>query len=176
METTEEKKKSFSAQYSELLVKYPLLVNAVQGAIIAGLGVLASQVLSGMENFDYTEVWIMMLINFAYHPPVLMWFNSILRKSNMKIIPLLIADQAFFSPFFTAGIVSIRLLLLGTELRAIPGIVLDVVPKAMGPSWLFWVPSKAIIFLYVPPMYQLLAGNAFAFVWTIIFAMILQAK
>jgi hypothetical protein len=94
----------------------------------------------------------------------------------MKIIPLLFVDQALFSPFFTAGIVSLRLLLLGTDLRAIPGIVLDVVPMAMGPSWMFWVPSKAIIFLYVPPMYQLLAGNAFAFVWTIIFAMILAAK
>jgi protein Mpv17 len=176
MEATEGKKKSFSAQYRDLLLKYPLLVNAVQGAIIAALGVIASQILSGMKQFDFSEVWIMMLINFAYHPPVLMWFNSVLQKSNMKIIPLLFVDQALFSPVFTAGIVSLRLLLLGTDLRAIPAIVMDVVPKAMGPSWMFWVPSKAIIFLYVPPMYQLLAGNAFAFVWTIIFAMILQAK
>lgn len=167
------KKKSIGAQYNDLLVRYPLVVNGVQAAVIAAMGVLISQSLSGLREFDFKEVFIMMLINFAYMTPVLMWFNTLLIKSNLKIIPLLVVDQGLFAPVFTAGIIGLRLLLLGVDPHSIPTTLWDVVPNAMLSSWMFWVPVKAVIFLYIPPIYQLLAGNAFSLVWNVIFAMIL---
>ena len=167
--------KSLATSYNDLLIRYPLMINGLQAAIIAGLGVLASQLLNG-NHFDFIEVYIMMFINFAYHTPILLAFNNILQKTGLRILPMLIIDQLLFSPLFTCGIVGLRLLLLGNSIYNIPNMIWSVVPGAMISSWMFWVPSKAIIFNFVPPMYQLLAGNAFSFIWTIIFAMILQKK
>lgn len=168
------KKKSVGALYNDLLVQYPLLTNGIQSAIIAGLAVITSQYLADATKFDLGEVNIMMLINFAYMTPLLIWFNGILQRANLKMIPMLVADQLLFSPLLTAGIVACRLLLLGVDIHRVPGMVWDVVPKAMISSWMFWVPAKALIFAYVPPVYQLLAGSALSFIWTIIFAMILS--
>ena len=135
---------------------------------------LVSQLIAKADRFDTTEVRIMMLINFAYLTPVLFWFYSYLAKFNLSFIARLLIDQLLFSPLLTAGIVGLRLYLQGATIQEIPMMVIAVVPTAMKSSWLFWFPSRAIIMLYVPSMYQLLANNAFALVWNIIFATILR--
>ena len=168
------KKNSFGAQYNDLLVKYPVVINGIQAALIAAVGVLISQTIAGLKEFDFKEVYIMMFINFTYMTPLLIWFNSLLMKSNLKIFPLLFVDQGLFAPVFTSGIIGLRLFLLGSNPSSIPPTLWAVVPNAMISSWMFWVPVKALIFLYVPPIYQILVGNAFSLVWNVIFAMILS--
>lgn len=174
----DDKKKDNSAlaQYKNLLVRYPLLVNGLQAAVIAGLSVLVSQIIAGVPVFDWIEVRVMMLINFAYHTPILLQWGGFLSRSNMSFPTKLIIDQALFSPFFTAGIIGWRLYLLGTDMNEIPGLLIATVPGAMMSSWLFWVPAKAVILMFVPAMYQFLANSGFAFVWNIIFAAILRTK
>lgn len=174
----DDRKKDHSAfaQYKNLLVRYPLLINGLQAAIIAGMSVLVSQIIAGAPEFDWVEVRIMMLINFVYHTPILLQWGGFLGRSNMNFPTKLIIDQALFSPCFTAGIIGLRLYLLGTNVKEIPGLLIATVPGAMMSSWLFWVPAKAIILMFVPVMYQFLANSGFAFVWNIIFAAILRAK
>ena len=173
-EIDKKKKSTLLSQYNTLLARYPLLINGVQAAILAGIAVFLSQLIQGLKVFDYKEIQIMMLINFAYHTPVLMWFTGVLAKSKMSLIPKIIVDQFIFSPLFVCGIVSIRLLLLGTAVHTIPNEVISIVPGAMLYSWCYWVPAKSFIFSYIPPMYQYLTMNAFSLVWNVIFAMILS--
>jgi hypothetical protein len=170
------KGRALGAKYGEYMNTHPFMANGVQGAVLAGMAVLVSQIITKSPMFDYRESLIMMIITFLYSTPILLWWNSRLTRTHLKMLPQLIVDQALFSPVFTAGIVAVREALLGTSLSRIPGIVWHIVPKAMISSWMFWVPAKAAIMMFVPPMYQLLAGNALSFVWTILFAMILKDK
>jgi len=173
---TKEKKNTWLTWYKSLLVQYPLLMNGVQAALMAGLGGFLSQMIAGVTKFDFHEIQIMMLINFAYHTPILIWFSTLLAKSKMNLVTKVVVDQLFFSPVFTSGIVAVRLLLKGTDIKSIPAEVINVVPGAMLYSWMFWIPAKTFILAYVPVMYQFLVNNAFALVWNIIFAAILNAK
>eukprot|EP00601_Ochromonadales_sp_CCMP2298_P008557 CAMPEP_0173203970 /NCGR_PEP_ID=MMETSP1141-20130122/19826_1 /TAXON_ID=483371 /ORGANISM="non described non described, Strain CCMP2298" /LENGTH=175 /DNA_ID=CAMNT_0014129509 /DNA_START=6 /DNA_END=530 /DNA_ORIENTATION=- len=156
---------SIVANYNALINRYPLLVNGTQSACISALGVLASQVLSGVAEFNFSEVAVMMLINFIYNTPILLWFYGNLSKSKESILVKLFIDQVVFSPVFTTGLISLRLLLLGTEMARIPSIVTAVVPTAVASSWFFWLPCRGLIMLYVPVALHLLAGNLLAFVW-----------
>jgi len=174
VEKGDEKKNTLFTQYKNLLTRYPLIINGIQAAVIAGLGVILSQVISGAKVFDFREVRVMMAINFAYHTPILIWFGKLLSNSKLSLLAKVIVDQLFFSPVFTAGIISVRLLLLGTDINSIPSLVISIVPGAMFYSWMFWVPAKAFILGYVPVMYQFLVNNALGLIWNIIFAAILS--
>lgn len=174
----DDKKKENSAfvQYKNLLVRYPLLINGIQAAIIAGLSVIVSQFIAGVPVFNFVEVRTMMFINFAYHTPILLQWGGFLSRSSFNFPTKLFIDQVLFSPCFTAGIIGLRLYLFGTDVKEIPALLIATVPGAMMSSWLFWVPAKAFILLSVPVMYQFLVNNAFAFVWNIIFSAILRTK
>ncbi len=170
------KKTTFFAVYNSLLIQYPFLVNGIQSAILAGVGVVLSQVISGSESLDLLEIRTMMIINLVFCTPVLIWFNRKLERSGSTIMAKLFFDQLVFSPLFTAGIIGLRLYLMGADIEGIPQQVLDVVPAAMKSSWLFWFPARFITLKFVPPAYHLLCGNLFALVWNVIFSMILAAK
>lgn len=168
-----DKKKTFFAIYNDLLIQYPLLINGIQAATIASLGVIASQLIAGVKEIDYVEVQIMAIINFIFMTPVLMWFYKLLQTLPYNVYGKLFLDQAIFSPLFTSGIISLRLYLLGSDINEIPLLVYKIVPSAMISAWLFWIPVRFIMISFIPPVLQLIVGNAFSFIWNIIFAMIL---
>lgn len=170
------KKNSFFAVYKDLLIRYPFLVNATQGAIFALIAGLISQWLLNVPSFDWNEIYVMMLIGFAFNTPVLIWWSGVLQKLKLSIYLNLILDQLAFSPVFTASIISLRHYLKSGDISSIPTIVLEVVPKAQSSSWLFWIPVRFLILLYVPPIYQLLAGNLGALVWNIIFFFLMNTS
>ncbi len=169
------KKEGFFAGYNHLLARYPLLINGVQAAVIAGLGVLASQVIVGLKAFDWAEVRAMMLINFAFNTPILLAFANFNAQMKASALEKLALDQLIFSPVFTVGIISLRLYLLGTNLGEIPGVVMAILPRAMKSSWMFWLPTRFLIMTYIPLNLQLLASNLGGFVWNIIFAMLISS-
>lgn len=172
----ESKKNSLFSKYNTLLIKYPLLVNGIQAAILAGMGVILSEVINGKSSFDWLEVRTMMIINMVFNTPVLIWFYKQLDRIKGGVLPKLLVDQLLFSPVFTACIIGLRLFLIGADVSDIPNTVMAVVPKALLSSWLFWVPQRFLTLTYVPPAYQLLCGNVCALVWNVIFTMILTAK
>ncbi len=175
-ENGEKKDKSLFATYNTLLIRFPLLINGVQAAILAGLGVVISQLVTGDLEYDWLEIRTMMVISLVFSTPILLWFFKQLERMQSGIIVKLLVDQLLFSPPFTAGIVALRLFLVGTPLSDIPQLVLTVVPKAMMSSWMFWFPQRFLTLKYVPPAYQLLCGNVCALAWNVIFTMILTAK
>ena len=103
------KKQSLYAIYNDLLVTYPLLVNGTQSSIITGLGVITSQIIIGVKQYDYIEIKIMMFINFIFITPILLIFYKQLSKLSINNMFKLIIDQFVFSPLFTFCILSLRL-------------------------------------------------------------------
>lgn len=175
----DDKKQSLYATYSDLLVKYPLLVNGTQSSAITGLGVFTSQIIVGNINkvsqqYDFTEVKIMMLISFIFITPILLSFYKLLNNLTVGNLGKLIIDQFLFSPVFTFGILSLRLYLLGENISDIPAIVLKVLPSVMITAWMYWIPIRFIMLTYIPPTLQLLVNSGFGFIWNIVFAIVLS--
>jgi hypothetical protein len=168
------KKRSWLAAYNSALSRYPLAVNGFQGALIAGLGVITAQMISSGVLINWREVGVMMTINFFYHTPLLFWFQNTLTKYNFPFLVKLAIDQFLFSPLFTCGIVAFRLVLLGNPVYTIPQTVLQTVPSAMAYSWMFWIPVRSFILLFIPSMYQLLTASGFNFIWNILLAFVLK--
>jgi len=169
------KKQSFYAVYNDLIVTYPLLVNGTQSSIITGLGVITSQIIIGVKQYDYIEIKVMMFINFIFITPILLIFYKQLSKLSINNMFKLIIDQFVFSPLFTFCILSLRLYLLGeNHIYQIPIEVLKVLPSVMLSAWLYWIPARFITLTYIPPMLQLLVNSGFGFIWNIIFAIVLS--
>lgn len=171
-----DKKSSLFAQYNSLLIRYPFLVNGIQSAILGGIGVIISEIISGHLQIDWLEVRTMMIINLVFNTPILLWFSKQLERMNHGILTKLFIDQLLFSPLFTAGIIGLRLYLVGEDINDIPNQVMATVPVAMKSSWLFWFPQRYLTLKYVPSSYQLLSGSLCGLVWNVIFTMILSAK
>lgn len=161
-------------RYNRALESHPLLVNGLQAAVIAGLGVLASQFISGLKHFDWLEIRVVMLLNFAFNTPVLLAFYGYLNEAFSSNISKLVIDQFCFSPVFNAAFIGLRLYLLGTSHVEIPGILYAVLPKAITTAWMFWLPTRFFIISLTPPTLQLLFGSMAGFVWNIIFSMVLN--
>ena len=175
-EVSKDKKVSILDSYNAAVAKHPFLVNAIQAAVLGGLGTYISEVIKGAPVIDTNEIFIMILINALFNTPILLRFCGFLEKMKGGVIPKLLVDQLLFSPVFTAAIIALRLFLIGTKVDSILPIVKDIVPKAMKSSWLFWFPQRYLTLSYVPPQHQLLCGNVCALVWNVIFSMILTSQ
>ena len=175
-----DKKDSLFAKNQSLLDEYPVLINTIQGTILTALSVVTSHIVKGLTKgspiyIDTREVIVMSVIQALWITPVLMWFYSKIINpmpgSNMR---KLIIDQIAFSPPFTATIIGLRMFLMGkTPIDTIPAALYVAFPSAVGSSWLFWLPIRFMTISYIPPIYHLLAGSLFSFVWNVIFSLIL---
>jgi hypothetical protein len=160
------KKQSLYAVYNDLLVTYPLLVNGTQSSIITGLGVITSQIIIGVKQYDYIEIKVMMFINFIFITPILLIFYKQLSKLSINNMFKLIIDQFVFSPLFTFCILSLRLYLLGeNHIYQIPIEVLKVLPSVMLSAWLYWIPARFITLTYIPPMFHSLVYTGFTYIY-----------
>ena len=169
--------KTFSSRYSDFVSKYPMIANQIQGALITAAGVLVSQVVSsgGGLKFDWVEVRVMALIVAFFNTPILMWFLKFLSNSKYSTPVQLLIDQFVFSPPFTFGILFWRYYLLGlTPTLLIPFQVIAILPTTMMYAWCFWIPARYFILVYVPSNQQLLTINICAFIWNVIFPLILK--
>lgn len=176
---SESKKTTLFARYNSLLAQYPFFMNGSQAAIIAGSAVLLSQTFippkgSSIAIYDLSEVWVMMLINFAFITPILLWFFGWLNRNVNGVVMKLLFDQFVFSPFFTASIIALRFILKGGNPNEIPKMLLLVLPKAQLAGWMFWIPARFFILTFIPKQLALLVNSLFALLWNIIFSILLQ--
>ena len=137
-------------------------------------------------------------INFFYMTPVILFFSGFLANVNKmlgaetkdkegkpkglnknQLLWLnVFIDQVLFSPFFTAGIIALRHYgYFGFKdwnyfSSSVIPLLREVLPSAMLYAWCFWIPVKFFMFSSVPPIYQLLVANLFAFVWNMIFTLV----
>lgn len=166
--------KDLQRAYNDLVTQKPFLTNATQGAVITALGVITSQILQGWGKVEFKEIFVMSMLNFFYITPVCMKFFSFLDTVRGGILVKLMVDQFAFAPIFNFTIMSLRLLLRGEdEYSSIPFTVAQQLPAAMLYAWVYWIPLRALAMAYVPPSLMLLVNCACAFVWSIIFAMVL---
>jgi hypothetical protein len=155
-----------------------------------------------LTSIPWQEINIMGFINFFYITPLVYGFTCYflvyLEKINYFSLPnvlfhhqltknedvaiKLFLDQLIFSPPLTAGILVLRYYCYYVNAfdrdflihTMIPQFLKDQLPKTMIYSWCFWIPMKYLIYHYVPMVYQVLAGSVGAFVWNIIFTLIMN--
>ena len=153
-------------------------MNAIQSSMIASTGVVISQIISSSsEKFvlNWLEIRVMAMIVAFFNTPILLWFFKFLSTSKMGIFAQLLLDQFIFSPPFSAGIITLRFIFInGIPLSGILSQLITVLPKAMMTSWMFWIPCRFLMLIYVPAHLQLLVVNMCALVWNVIFALILK--
>ena len=156
--------------------------NAVQTSLINATGTLLSQGivknLSGKTiEFDFAEVFVMIMISFFYMTPILMIFFSKLNSMKGGVVAKLVVDQFVFSPFFTTGIIALRLIFYTkADISTVPALLYTIVPKAMQSAWLFWVPARFIVISYISEDKHMLVSNVLSLFWNIIFTMTLNQK
>jgi hypothetical protein len=170
-------KEDIMVSYQSLLMRYPLIINAIQSCVLAAIGVIVSQLLTAGEVFDELEIHVMMILNVLFLTPVLyVFYTKVLSAvDHFGLLVTLLVDQLLFSPLFTASIMILRLWMRGSDKTSIVSEVLGLLPNTMLSSWCFWIPARFIILKFVPIPLQMLVGNVFALMWNVIFAMIVNA-
>jgi hypothetical protein len=164
--------------------------------------VLKAKEMDFLTTIPWQEINIMGFINFFYITPLVYGFTCYflvyLEKINYFSLPnvlfhhqltknedvaiKLFLDQLIFSPPLTAGILVLRYYCYYINAfdrdfliyTMIPQFLKEQLPKTMIYSWCFWIPMKYLIYHYVPIVYQVLAGSIGAFVWNIIFSLIMN--
>ena len=172
------------------MARYPLLMNEVQSGIITASAVACSNVVTG-ENIDHIEVLIMTIVTLTFITPILLRYFDWLGSLKLPVLHGLVLDQLIFSPIFTTGIITYREFVhdimfggpldLSTLMNADNVMqrivkVAQIVPSIMIKSWGYWVPLRLLILKFVPPMYHVVIGSAFSFIWQIIMALALKGK
>jgi hypothetical protein len=182
--TTKDSKKSketLFSKYMNLMDNYPLVMNTIQGTLIAACSVIVSQYIICKEksNFvvDTWEVNVMSSIQLAFIAPVLFFYcGNILPLVPFGNAGQLIADQFIFSPIFTSAIVALRLYFYdGKIMNEIPDVLVKIMPSTMSYCWLFWIPVRLYAIVYIPLKYHLLYAAIMSFFWNIIFSLVLSS-
>ena len=128
------KKASIFSKYQILMIKHPLFMNAIQSAMITSCSVIVSQIMHAggwPSTVDWHEVLIGASVAGIWITPVLLIWFDMCSKMPFDSMTKLALDQLFFSPFFTASIVSLRTLLSGKMPYAqMPAHLLVLIPKA----------------------------------------------
>eukprot|EP01038_Epipyxis_sp_PR26KG_P004659 gene4659-6546_t len=177
----DKKKDSFLATYQSLLARYPLLINGIQSALIAGVAVIITYFINNFNNqtekqkdFDYVELRAMMLINLCFITPVLLNFFKYLNSWKAHLLVKLFVDQILFSPILNTCIIGLRMFLIGVDISEIPNQLIEIAPKAIYAAWMFWIPIRFITLVYIPATYHLIFGNICGLFWNILLTLILS--
>jgi hypothetical protein len=128
---------------------------------------------NGDNNSDLTKlsvnwqsVYYSLIISSMYMTPILIVFFSYLGRSKLSKPQKVFVDQFLFAPMYTAGIIALRLLFIGSlPLSQIPAQVVSAMPRAMMYGWLFWIPSKIILHEYIDNRYHLLLSQVLSLFW-----------
>jgi hypothetical protein len=176
-----------------LLERYPLLQGMIETGVINICGTLLSQAIMSYNRFDssksvsafdiskdvtfdWWEVTVMGLIAMFFIAPVIsMFFTWLNNFTTGGLVGKIFVDQFLFGPVFTACIIGLRLFFYsGLALQEIPSMLVGIVPTAQKTAWIFWIPARVLVLLYVPVNKHMLCGNLLSLVWGVIFTMILS--
>ena len=126
----------------------------------------------------YIVVVMVIVSAFWITPVLLVFYGRVLSKLQFGgggVLVKLVFDQLLFSPFFTASIVTLRIIMMKeipySELLAA---LYVMIPKSIVTSWMFWIPARGVIIYLVPPHLQIVTGSILSVVWNILFSMILR--
>ena len=179
MVLTKNDRKSLYGSYKDALVRFPLIINGIQSAILTSIGVLISQYLSSKDSwkFDLNEVRVMALISVVVNTPMLHYFYKYLSNSGYSAVIQVLIDQFSFSIALNFLVLSARLLLLhGTSFAAVPFAALKLLPTVMFYCWFFWIPARYLTISYIPSYFHLLTSGICAVAWRAIFCIVINGK
>lgn len=188
------KKAGLSATFQSLLIRYPMAMGILQSGVFAAAGSVVAQLCFTDEPFTLNKVYTQMFISMVCIAPVVaLWFRF-LFSLNLHWVKATLIDQFMFSPIFNSYIFFFISATLGGGVRvALPDLSADVLnltvsidttvfPSLLSfePVWRtqliaypIWLPATLLREKVVPPHLAQLFTNAVAFVWNIIFALII---
>lgn len=166
--------------YQNAMITWPVLMNQTQSAIITAAAVVSSQYI--FKTIDLVEMYAMVIVTIMLITPVLLKFYSILPKLKLSVLQMLVLDQFMLSPVFNGMIIASRFYVLkllkhegeiNMDNMTILTTTMNILPMAVGVSWIFWIPQRYITFKYVPPVFQQVFGTICSFFWNLILAYLL---
>lgn len=104
-----------------------------------------------------------------------LWYTTINRHLQGKVLRLLALDQLLFTPSYTPLCLGVIYTLEGQQ----PADTVDAVKKAYWPtvcaSWAVWVPAQACNFAFIPSRFQVLYINCVGLLWSVCLATLSHA-
>uniref|UniRef100_A0A7S2S8M7 Uncharacterized protein n=1 Tax=Rhizochromulina marina TaxID=1034831 RepID=A0A7S2S8M7_9STRA len=196
-DTEDEKKTSSSGVFRTLMVRFPVLMNGLQGGVLSGLSVVTKQLLFGassMAEIDWAEVCQFSFIScFVVTPLVIPWMKALYSRPLPMPVQLL-ADAIYCGIFVNAVFVAALVLTkavqdplcgspqslllescqshLAAQLPEIHSAVFSygfLEKFALG-SQKLWLPAKIAMVLFIPPVFHGVWCNVVNFIWTVILA------
>ena len=193
----DDKKSGLGAYYKTLVSRRPVLMGIVQGGVISGFSNVTQQLFFGSEPFSMGPVYKQIFIAVACIGPVISLWLKILFSFKLHWVTATCVDQFLFSPVFNAYIFFFISAFLGGGLSVtLPdfssstyNLTFSLVPSAFPSIFAFepiwktqraaypvWLPATLLREKVVPPHLAGLFNNMVAFIWNIIFAMILASS
>ena len=181
--------KSAWAKYQKLLKKKPFTMNVIQTGALAMAGNVTAQLTVTSGPFSITPVIEQGVLGVTFIAPIVYLWFSFLGKMKMHWTKVTLIDQFVFSPilnvaiflyisaFFKGGLSilssSDALSLKLTYGLFPPLLTFNPVHSTQAKAYLLWLPATIVRELYVPPPLAPVFVNLCAFVWNIVFSIIL---
>jgi hypothetical protein len=184
MDSEDNKKQSASSHYKSFLVKYPLLANSVQAAVINAAGVLTSQAVIPALNGQPVQINWLQVLNFAiigviitflficaYIPVV---FSHVKSKVQLLIISTL------FGTFIINAVFVVSLGMLEELFDPTKDICLKPIfariftsdfVKGGLESRIVFLPADVLTIFFASPTLQPLISNLAGYIWTVVLAL-----
>ncbi|XP_014229108.1 protein Mpv17 [Trichogramma pretiosum] len=159
--------------YKQLIVKYPLGMQALQAGALMGLGDQFAQNLVERKsfkelNFDRTAKFF--AIGFCIAGPATRtWYGILDRyfgsKGATTVIKKVACDQFLFAPAFIVVLLSAIGLSQGKNIHELKGTLENEYPEILYNNYKLWPWVQLVNFYIVPLNYQVLVVQFVALIW-----------
>lgn len=180
-------------KYQMLLMEHPMKMNVVQSGVLSAAANVVAQGITGDGSFDTKPVVEQLILGSLFIAPIVsMWFG-VLGKLKLHWVAATLVDQFCFSPvfncaifmfmsaFFGGGIAltsaekgsTYSLTLLLDTARFPSALTYNPIHSTQVKAYMVWIPATLAREKLVPPHLAPVFVNLVAFVWNIIFSIIL---
>ena len=175
-----------------LTVRKPLVMNFAQSAIITTAGVLTQQTFFSNEAYNLAPIVKMLALTVCFIVPInIQWFKY-LGSLKLHWVTAALVDQFLWSPIFNIGIFAfldsydggisltfpstadtMSMMLTYTSSKYASVMTYRPVWSTQVTAYLVWLPATLLREAVVPPHLVPVFVNIVAFLWNIIFALLL---
>jgi peroxisomal membrane protein 2 len=156
--------------YLERLYSNPLRTKAVTSCIIAALGNVAAQKLSGVKKLNEDSVLAFALFGLLIGGPIPHYFYTYVELLVKSPLGLLLIERLIFTPCFQAIALYLLAIFEGKPHKVAYGQMRKLYLPTLMANMKYLTLIHYINMKYVPPMLRVLMLNFVGFVWVIYLA------
>ncbi|XP_077280747.1 PXMP2/4 family protein 3 [Temnothorax americanus] len=161
---------SLIGAYLERLYNSPLRTKAVTSCIVAVLGNVASQKLSGAKQLNEDSVLAFALFGLLFGGPVPHYFYTYVRLFVKNPLGILLIERLIYTPCFQALALYLLAIFEGKPHQVACAQMQRLYLPALMANLKYLTLFHFINIKYVPPMLRVLVANLIGFAWIIYIA------